>query len=316
MSAAHAEHVGSIEPRSSTEPTPPSSWQTRMDYSRVAVSRSIVLPAIADADATDSSQVAEPGQPLRIGVGRQLPAMERGDLTETVTWMPLPDGGRVTAFSVRSPGAGGDPGCGPGVTSAGVGIAVLRPRRSRTAVSRIEAERLRRAPGRRARPRRTACARAGRRPSPATPWGIEIEIAPSTHEDEVSLHIVGVSHIHRPPEDLPVPGAVFRRTRWHANPFGLRARAYPVCPNSAVARLTFTDEAGVSYLCTGTAVNSARSRDDNLDTPLCLDGGALHSKLKPLPKPSRRAGTINTKPVTARTRNPTSWTCTAGRISS
>ena len=37
-----------------------------------------------------------------------------------------------------------------------------------------------------------------------------------------------------------------------------------------MVRLTFTDEAGVSYRCTGTAVNSERTRDDNLDAPYVM----------------------------------------------
>ena len=106
ISAAHAEQIGAIEPRNSTEPTPPSSWQTKIDYTRVAVSRSIVLPAIADAEVQREFDIPEPGQPLRIGVGRQVPAMDAGDLAPTLTWTALPRGGRVAAFSVRSPRAG------------------------------------------------------------------------------------------------------------------------------------------------------------------------------------------------------------------
>ena len=270
LSAAHAEQIGAIEPRNSTQPTPPSSWQTKMDYTRVAVSRSIVLPAIADTDATHESDVSEPGQPLQIGVGRQLPAVDGGDLAPTLTWTALPRGGRVAAFSVRSPDAG----------AIRVAVRAVLPR---GAVLRFFAlgDPKRRYPvfkqgdfvERRPDPSPSSVDGVRTRWSPTIAGdtvGVEIEIAPSTHEGEVSLHVVGVSHIHLPPAQTSRSEDDLRKSATPCEPVQVACKSLPSCPNSAVARLAYTDEAGGSFLCTGTAVNSARSRDDNLDTPYVL----------------------------------------------
>ena len=239
-----------------------------MDYTRVAVSRAIVLPTIADAEAADEAEIPKLGQPLRIGVGRRLPVTDRGNLAPTLAWTALANGGQVAAFSVRSPGAG----------AIRVAVrAVLPP----GAVLRFFA------PG---DPKwRYPVFKQGdfveRRPDPSsaggvrTRWsptitgdtvGVEIETAPSTLEGEVSLHIVGVSHIHLPPARTSRSDGNLRRSRTPCEPVQVACKALPSCPNSAVARLSFTDEAGTSYLCSGTAVNSSRSRDDNLDTPFVM----------------------------------------------
>lgn len=270
MCAAHAEQIGAIEPRNSTEPTPPSSWQTKMDYTRVAVSRSIVLPAIADTDARREFDVPPPGQPLQIGVGRRLPVVDGGDLAPTLTWTTLPRGGRVAAFSVRSPRA----------RAIRVAVRAVLPR---GAVLRFFAV----GDPKRRYPVFKQGDFAERRPDPSPPsadgvrtrWsptitgdtvGVEIEIAPSSHEGEVSLHVVGVSHIHLPPAQTSRSEDDLRKFATPCEPVQVACKTLPSCPNSAVVRLSFTDEEGVSYLCSGTAVNSARSRDDNLDAPYVL----------------------------------------------
>ena len=267
--AAHAEQIGTIEPRNSTEPTAPSSWQTKMDYTRIAVSRSIVLPAIADTDAQRESDLPEPGQPLQIGVGRQVPAVDGGDLAPTLTWTALPRGGRVAAFSVRSPRAGAIRVAVRAVLPPG---AVLRffafgdPKRRYPVFKQGDFER-------RPDPGPPSVVEVRTRWSPTITGdtvGVEIEIAPSAHEGEVSLHIVGVSHIHRSPSETSRSEESLQKSATPCEPVQVACKTLPSCPNSAVARLSFTDEAGTSYLCTGTAVNSERSRDDNLDTPYVM----------------------------------------------
>lgn len=195
--------------------------------------------------------------------------MDQGDLTETVTWTALSGGGRVTAFSVRSPGAGAirvavRASLPPGAALRFFAPADLERRYPVLKQSDFEA---------RPDPGTPSADGVRTRWSPTVPGdtlGIEIEIAPSAHEDEVSLHIVGVSHIHRPPAQSSRSEERFEKNAVACEPVRVACKSLPSCPNSAVARLTFTDEAGVSYLCTGTAVNSARSRDDNLDTPYVL----------------------------------------------
>ena len=278
-SAANGEQIGAIEPRSSIEPSADRSWQTRMDYTRVGVSRSIVLPALdgsaLDGPALDGTQatpaqdVPAPGSPLRTGVGRQVPAMHRGDMASTVAWTALRAGERVAALSVRSPGAAAIRVRVRAVLPPG---AVLRffaledPKRpypvfkpgdflergSETGSPRVSGARTRWSPT-----------------VPGDTVGIEIEIPASAYEGEVSLHVVGVSHIF----SFPTASESDNRTRKNdtpCDPVQVACKNLPSCPNSAVVRLSFTDEEGTSYLCTGTAVNSARSRDDNLDTPYVL----------------------------------------------
>ena len=285
ISAAHAEQIDAIEPRNSTDPTPPSSWQTKMDYTRVDVSRSIVLPAMADVEATAADVVQAPGQPLQIGVGRPVPATARGDLAATATWTVLPNGGRVAAFSVRSPRAGAIRVAVRAVLPRG---AVLRffafgdPKRRYPVFKQGDFVERRPDPD----PRSVDGVRTRWSPTiTGDTVGIEIEIAPSTHEGEVSLHIVGVSHIHLSPTQTsrsyepsagegeglaPRKKEPLRKSATPCEPVQVACKTLPSCPNSAVARLSFTDEAGTSYLCTGTAVNSERSRDDNLDTPYVM----------------------------------------------
>lgn len=270
VSVAHAQRLGAIEPRNATEPTAPSSWQTKMDYTRAAVSRAIVLPAIADVEAAHESETPKPGQPLRIGVGRQLPEIARGDLAPTLTWTALAGGSRVAALTVRSPRAGA---IRVAVRAALPPGAVLRffalgdPKRQYPIFKGGDFVEPRADTG----PQPADGVRTRWSPTiPGDTLGIEIEVAPSTHEGDVSLRIVAVSHIHLPPAQTSRSGQRLRTNAAVCEPVQVACKSLPSCPNNAVARILFTDEAGVSYVCTGTAVNSARSRDENLDAPYFL----------------------------------------------
>ena len=281
MTGAHADSLDELEPRSAREATPPSSWKTRNDYTRVAVSRSIVLPALTDVEARTGSDVGEPGQPMRIGVGRQLPALDRGDLASTLTWTVLANGGRVAAFSVRSPGAGGIRVAVRATLPPGAALRFFAPGDPQRRYPVFKQNDF------------TPARLAADQPSADgvhTRWsptilgdtvGIEIEIGPSTGENEVSLRIVGVSHIHRASAKTSRSGNATPKSATACEPIHVACRTLSTCPNSAVAQLSFTDPGGDSYVCTGTAVNSERSRDDNLDAPYlltaahCIDTQAL-----------------------------------------
>lgn len=267
---AHAQQLGAIEPRNSTEPTPPSSWQTRMNYTRVAVSRSIVLPTIAESEAVDEAEIAKPGQPLRIGVGRQLPVMDRGNLAPTLAWTALTNGGQVAAFSVRSPRAEAMRVAVRAVLPPG---AVLRffafgdPKRRYPVFKQSDFVDLGADPD----PQPVDGVRTRWSPTiPGDTLGIEIEVAPSTRNSDVSLHIVAVSHIHLPAARTSRSQGRTRTGVAVCDPVQVACKSLPSCPNNAVVRLVTTDQTGISYLCTGTAINSARSRDDNLDAPYIL----------------------------------------------
>ena len=280
-SAAYAEQVGAIEPRNSSEPTPPSSWQTKMDYTRVAISRPIVLPAIANGEARTGSVALEPGQPLRIGVGRQLPALDQGDLATTVTWTALPGGGRVASFSVHSPGAGAIRVAVRAALPAGAVLRFFAPGDPQRRYPVLKGPDLQ-GPRLEDDPQTADGLRTRWSPTlPGDTVGIEIEIAAATQDSEVSLRIVGVSHIHGSPSETSRSEERVPKNAAPCEPVQVACKSLPSCPNSAVARLTFTDEAGDSYQCTGTAVNSERSRDQNLDAPYvmtaahCIESQAL-----------------------------------------
>ena len=100
--------------------------------------------------------------------------------------------------------------------------------------------------------------------------GVEIEIPPSAHWREVSFRIVGVSHIHRAVPQLSREGGRLHKSAASCAPVEAVCKSLPSCPSSAVAVLTFTVGGGDTFVCTGTAVNSTRPRDDNFDAPFVL----------------------------------------------
>lgn len=241
-----AERLGEVQPRHAAEPTLPGSWQTRQDYARVPVSRAVVLPPPAEVES-DVSDPVEGGGPLQIGVGRAPPEGDRDDLARTVAWTALAGGGRVASFSVRSPGAVA---IRVAVTASFPRGGVLRffgpedPNR-RYPVVKDDVD---------------------IRWSPTIPGdtaGIEIELPAWTQESEVSFRIVRVSHIYESP-------SASRSGSRACEPVDVACKSLPACPTDAVARMTFIAENGGSFLCTGTAANSRRSRDANLDAPYFL----------------------------------------------
>ena len=272
VSTAHAERMGAVEPRLATEPVqPPSSWQTRRDYSRFPVSHAIALPAMAKAEAAARLEPGKPGAPFQIGFSRELPEAHRGDLARTARWIALPEGGQVASFSVRSSEA----------ESVRLGVraelpdgAMMRFFEAGRSDSRYpvfkwsDFIRKGQPPG-----HASADARPRTRWSPSIPGdvvGVEIEIPPSADPTDVSFRIVGVSHIHGSPAETSRPGSIVRKNAATCDPVEAVCKSLPSCPGSAVAKLEFTVGDGNTYVCTGTAVNSTRSTFDNFDTPYLL----------------------------------------------
>ena len=272
VSAAHADRLGAMEPKLAIEPVPPpSSWQTRRDYSRLPVSTAIVLPQLAGHEAAARLEPGKRGAPLQIGFSRELPEAQRGDLARTVEWIELPGGSRVASFSVSSPGA----------ASVRLGLRAELP--DRAILRFFEPDRSdRRYPVfkwsdfvHKPRPPADASAESRRRTrwSPSIPGevaGVEIELPPSGDPADVSLRVVAVSHIPQSPPEALRPGALAPKTAAACEPVRTACKSLPGCPNGAVARLVFTDGIGNTFLCTGTAVNSTRSNDDNFDNPFLL----------------------------------------------
>ncbi len=275
--AAHADRLGAVGPRVAVQPVqPPSSWQTRRDYSRVSVSHAIALAAIGKEEMAARLEPGKTGAPFQVGVSRQLPEAQRVDLAATAQWVVLPGGGRVASFSVRSPGAG----------SVRLGIQAALPEWARMRFFEAGDS------GRRypvfkwsdfawieqAPAGEKADSRTRTRWSPSIAGdvaGVEIEIPRSADPADVSFRIVGVSHVEGSVSGHSASGTLGGKTVAPKNvaacePVQAVCKTLPSCPSGAVARLLFTVGDGNTYVCTGTAVNSTRPRDDNFDNPFLL----------------------------------------------
>lgn len=271
-SAAHAERMGAVEPRLAAEPLqPPSSWQTRRDYSRFPVSHAIALPAIAEDEATARLEAGKTGEPFQVGFSRELPQALQPDLARTAQWIALPGGGRIASFSVRSPAAKSVRLAVQAELPDGARVRFFelgRPNSRYPLFKWRDFVRKGQMPG-------TASREPGGRTrwSPSIPGdavGIEIEIPPFAAPDEVSFRIAGVSHIHRSPLEVSRSDSLVRKNAAACDPVEAVCKPLPGCPSSAVASLRFTVGDGNTYVCTGTALNSTRSTFDNFDAPFVL----------------------------------------------
>lgn len=271
-SAAHAQRIGAIEPRLDAEPSrSPASWQTRLDYSRLTISRPVSLPVLRDVEVAERLQDPEPGEPYQIGFGRELPPAYRGDLAAGARWSTLSEGSRVASFSVRSPDARSLRLAIRATLPAGARIRFFDPAnpdgrfplfKRNDFLSGHESDGT------------GAGGETGRlRWSPTIPGdtvGVEIEIPPPADPAEVSFRMVRVSHIGRSPANRASSGAVAAKSAGSCEPVEAVCRNLPDCPDSAVAVMSFTDGEGLSFVCTGTAVNSTRSDFANRDNPFVL----------------------------------------------
>ena len=281
VAAAHAERVGSVNPRLAVEPVqPPSSWQTRRDYSRFPVSRAIALPPVPEAEAAARLEPGRPDAPFQVGFSRVLPEAQRGDLARTAKWTALPGGGQVASFSVHSPEADSVRLAVQAELPDGARLRFFQPHhadRRYPVFKRSDFIRKEESHGGVA-----AASRQSTRWSPSIPGdvaGVEIEIPPFADPAEVSFRIVGASHIHRSRSETSPPGALVQKSGTTCDSVQAVCKSLPSCPSSGVARLVFTTGDGNTFVCTGTAVNSTRPRDDNFDAPFVLTAHhCIHSQ--------------------------------------
>ena len=271
-SPAQSEHMGAARSTLAEKSVPPpASWQVRRDYSRFPVSLPVVLPALTKAEAAARLDAAKPGAPLPIGLSRELPETYRDDLAKTLQWTALPGGGWVASISVRSPGA----------EAVRLAVRAALPEGARMRFFEVGNPEGRYPLFKRgdfvakrgvldAEPADNA---AGMRWSPVISGdtvGVEIEIPPFADLAQVSFWIVRASHIWGSPLMVPSSDSFIRKNAAACDPVEVACKTLPSCPNDAVAQISFTEEDGNTYACTGTAVNSTRSGFDNFDTPFFL----------------------------------------------
>ncbi len=249
----------------------PASWQTRRDYSRLPVGTVIALPALSAEKAAARLAAAEPRAPLQIGFARQLPEASRGNLAASAGWVGLPGGGRLASFSVRSPGA------------ASLRLAIRARLPEGSSIRFFAAGK----PGERYPPFKwsdfagkadspvpvTDEAEPGFRWSPTVSgdtMGVEVEIPPFADPAQVHLQVLRASHISGLPFAEPASDGLTNKNALACEPVEAVCKQLPSCPNDAVVRITFTEEDGNTYTCTGTALNTTRSEFDNFDAPYLL----------------------------------------------
>ena len=255
----------------------PASWQTRLDYSQVTPTLEIVLSSPGDMEETVGRSESRPRTPLQVGFRRQLPERHQGDLASSATWSVLSDGSQVASISVQSPGAARLRLALQAVLPAAARIRFFgpgtEPRRyppySRDDFARTGAHRL------------DAAERESGDEPRAILWspivdgdtvGIEIEVPAGAATSDVQLRVERLSHF--PAE----PSPEYRRQNGTSRAptddtcplVDVACKDLPDCPGSAVARIVFTGDDGDSYVCSGTAVNTARSETENLADPYFL----------------------------------------------
>lgn len=268
--AVSAATTAGVEPR-------PASWQTRLDYSQVTPTVEIVLSSPGEMEETIGRGESRSRTPLQVGFARQLPEKYQGDLASSATWSVLSDSSQVASISVQSPGAARLRLALQAALPTGARIRFFgpgtEPRRyppyqredfARTGAHRLDA----------------AERESGDDPRPIL-WspivdgdtvGIEIEVPAGAATSDVQLRVERLSHF--PAE----PSPEYRRQNGTSRAptddtcplVDVACKDLPDCPRTAVARIVFTGDAGDSYVCSGTAVNTGRTETENLADPYFL----------------------------------------------
>ncbi len=79
--------------------------QLKRDYSVTAIPLQIVLDAVTATEEKAALATQRKDQPLKVGFARALPQPYHENLSPSLSWELLPDGGRVAVFSITSPDA-------------------------------------------------------------------------------------------------------------------------------------------------------------------------------------------------------------------
>ena len=246
----------------------PSSWRTRLDYSRVEVTRSLVLPAPRAEAAKEPAAAA--GRPYAIGFGRPIPPELAGDLARDAVWTVRPDGSRVTSLSVRSPGALSVRAALRARLPEGAVLRFFAPGDSTRAYPVLKWSDFERAWASRGTEEGGASG-AGWSPVVAGDViGLELELPPEADAHAVELRLALVSHLQHAPGAARSPFLGPASEADECPSIASACRSLPACPKGAIARVLYTTGDGKTFTCTATAVNSARSEDENREGPYLL----------------------------------------------
>ena len=262
--------------RAATEAVPPipseaqAVARTRLDYRTASVALEIALPSVDTATLSDGQR--QPGVPRRIGFPRLVPEASRGDLLADASWTPLADGARVTSIAVHVPGAG----------RLRVALRAALPEGSRMRFFRLDQE-----PERSTYPVYTGAdfARRGAELLDAAQgdnggllWtpivdgdtlGIEIEVPAGA--DGARMRIMRISHMPAgTAQRADVHGALVANDDELCPLVDVACKDLPDCPTNAVGWINFTESDGTTYICTGTAIDSARRDAEDSREPYFL----------------------------------------------
>ena len=246
---------------------------TRLDYRKVPVALEIALPSIDEAPPTIGQDERKPGIPLQIGFPRPVPEANRGDLVAGTTWITLPDSTKVTAITLRSPGAGRLRVALQAVLPEGATVRFFGPGRFDRSSYPVYTHEL--------FARRGADSLDGQPSEPGgLLWspivdgdtlGIEIELPAGMNTADTQLRIVRISHM---PESAArsssATGSFVAKADESCPLVDVACKELPSCPKNAVGRISFTKSDGKSYWCTGTVVNTPRPEIDNTLDPYFL----------------------------------------------
>lgn len=217
--------------------------------------------ALAPLVALGPLRGAKPGEPRRIGYGRDVPPTDSAAKTRMrLAWHPVPGGGLAGQITFESPGALGlRLGILPQRLPAGATLRFAAP--GSTTVVEVPAREV------------LAALRRNRDAGDESPAGrlywspqvegaeivMEVELPPGVPADAVELSVPRLSHLFRDPlaakagENTPL--AIGESASCEAD---VSCQAYGAESN-AVARMSFVGTDGGSYWCTGTLLNDRAS---------------------------------------------------------
>ena len=231
--------VDSVVQRASVAANTRHPISSRRSYEKTPVGLRIRLPAIA---AAQKSVAAQQNQPLQIGFGRALPTGYQGDLVPKLVWDKQDDDSLVGVLSLTSPGAKALRVSLRAKLPAGAEIRFFNPTDSKQRFPPLT--------------RRDFSVDAVWSPIiEGDTLGVEISLPPAAKVSKRSVSIARVSHLSTAVAEPQNSRHIGRAASCHIDVACGTAPSNLNSIQSAVAKMTFTDAEGRSFLCTGNLMN-------------------------------------------------------------